>query len=171
MLGVRYLKVPPTTYVLQFRRGKVVRSGAGLSFFYFAPNSVIVSVPFGSIGVPFAFNEVTADFQDATIQGEITYRIKEPTRLAGLLDFSLDAHGRYRSDDPSKLNDRLVHATQILARAFTQRHQLSELLTSSDSLVHHVLAGLKVAETVTMLGIEVLALSIVSIKATPEMAK
>ena len=171
MLGIRYLKVPPTTYVLQFRRGKVVRSGAGLSFFYFAPNSVIVSVPFGSIDVPFAFNEVTADFQDATIQGELTYRIKEPTRLAGLLDFSLDAHGRYRSDDPTKLNDRLVHATQILARAFTQRHQLSELLTGSDSLVHHVLAGLKVAETVTMLGIEVLALSIVSIKATPEMAK
>ena len=72
MLGIRYLKVPPTTHVMQFKRGQVVRQGAGLSFFYFAPNSVLVQVPLASVDVPFVFNEVTADFQDATIQGELT---------------------------------------------------------------------------------------------------
>src|SRR6186713_1809089 len=121
MLGINYLKVPPTTHVMQFKGGRVVRSGPGLSFFYYGPTSVIITVPVASIDVPFVFNEVTADYQDATIQGELTYRVVDPNRLAALLDFSIGPLGRYRSDDPSKLNDRLIHAAQILARGFTQR--------------------------------------------------
>jgi len=171
MFGIKYIKAPPTTHIMQYRRGLVVREGAGLSVFYFAPTSVIVQVPLASTDVPFVFNEVTADFQDATIQGEITYRVAKPVQLAALLDFSLDADGRYRSDDPSKLNDRLIHASQILARAFTQKQRLRELLVSSDLLVDHILAGLQTSEAVTMLGIEILGLSVLSIKATPEMAK
>ena len=171
MFGIRYVKVPPTTHVMQYRGGTVVRQGAGLSFFYFAPTSVIAQIPIASTGVPFVFNEVTADFQDATIQGELTYRVSAPAMLATLLDFSVDAAGRHRSDDPSKLNDRLIHATQILARAFTQKQPLRELLVSSDTLVARILEGLKASETVSMLGVEILGLSILSIKATPEMAK
>ena len=45
MLGIRYIKVPPTTFVLHYQYGRVVRSGAGLAFFYYAPNSEIVTVP------------------------------------------------------------------------------------------------------------------------------
>jgi len=171
MFGLRYIKVPPTTHVLQFRRGKVVRQGAGLSFFYFALNSDIVQIPLVSTDVPFVFNEVTADFQDATIQGELTYRIAKPVELAALFDYSVDAYGRHRSDDPSKLNDRLIHAAQILGRAFTQRHRLRELLVNSDALIEHVLTGLKESMAVEMLGVEILGLTVLSIKATPEMAK
>jgi len=37
MFGIRYIKVPPTTHVIQYRRGTMARQGAGLSFFYYAP--------------------------------------------------------------------------------------------------------------------------------------
>ncbi len=171
MLGIRFVKVPPTTYVLQFRGGTVRREGAGLSFFCFGPFSEVVQVPIASMDVPFVFNEVTSDFQDATIQGQLTYRIQDAKRVAALLDFSVNPAGRHRSEDPSKLNDRLIQAAQILARSFTQRHHLQEVLVSSDRLVAEVLAGLKESEVVAMLGVEVLALSIMSIKATPEMTK
>lgn len=171
MFGLRYTKVPPTTYVIQYRGGSVVRSGPGLSFFYYAPTSLIVEVPIASVDAPFVFNEVTADYQDATIQGELTYRVIDPQRLSALLDYSIDPHGRYRSEDPSKLKDRLTHAAQILARGFTQRRELGEVLVSSDALVEHMLNGLKGAEAVASLGVEVLGLSILSIKATPEMSK
>ena len=33
MFGMRFIKVEPTDFVLQYKRGKVVREGAGLSFF------------------------------------------------------------------------------------------------------------------------------------------
>lgn len=171
MLGLRYLKVPPTTHVIHYRRGQVVREGAGLSFFYFAPNSEIVTVPLASSDVPFVFNEVTLDFQEATIQGELTYRIAQPRRIASILDYSVDYHGRYRSDDPDKLADRLIHAAQILARGFTQRHRLADVLVRSSELIGEMQRGLQDSPAVSMLGVELLGLSILSIKATPEMAK
>ncbi len=171
MLGIRFLKARPTTYVLHYRDGQVVREGAGLSFLYFAPRAEIVQVPQASIDVPFVFNEVTADFQEAAVQGELTYRISDPKKLAAVLDFSVNHRGDYHSDDPSKLGDRLIHAAQTLARAYTQRCQLRELLTSSAGLVAEISRGLASSTEATMLGVEVLGLSILSIKPNPEMAK
>lgn len=158
MFGIKYLKTAPTTYVMQYRSGQLARQGAGLSFFYYAPTSVIIYLPLASTDVPFVFNEVTTYFQDATIQGELTFRVSDPAKLASLLDFSVDRISRYRSDDPSKLNDRLIHAVQILARAFTQRLPLAELLISSVSLIQQVFDGLKQSEAVAMLGVEILGL-------------
>src|SRR5262245_39334422 len=171
MLGFRFLKASPTTHVLHYRAGKLVHDGVGLSYWYFSPTAVIAQVPISSRDVPFVFSEVTADFQDVTIQGELTCRVRDVKKVAALLDYTVDAHGRYRSEDPSKLNDRLIHAAQILARSFTQKRSLKEVLVSSDTLVAEVLEGLKTSEQVAMLGVEVLGLSIVGIKATPEMAK
>src|SRR5882762_5727295 len=113
MLGFRYLKAAPTTHVLHYRGGKLIVEGVGLSFWYFAPTAVIALVPVSSRDVPFVFNEVTSDFQDVTIQGELTYRIRDAKKVAALLDHSVDVLSRYRSDDPSKLSDRLVHEAQI----------------------------------------------------------
>ena len=171
MLGFKYLKVPATTYVLQYRNGRVVRKGSGLSFFYFAPTAVLAYVPVTSVDVPFAFTEVSADFQDTTVQGTLTYRVTDPERLAGLLDYTVDPAGRYKSDDPSKLGERLIQNTQTAARAFIQGQKLRQLLTASAPLVGAIRAALKQSETVAQLGVEVIDVAVGSIKSDPEMAK
>src|ERR1700678_262160 len=100
MFGIKFIKVQPTTYLLQYHRGKVVREGLGLSFFYYAPTTSLVAVPVGSADVPFIFQETTSDFQTVTIQGQVTYRVGDPRRLAGLLNFTLASDGRgYTSED------------------------------------------------------------------------
>src|SRR5437764_12580147 len=98
MFGIRYIKGTPTRYLLQLHNGRVEREGTGLSFFYFAPSSTLVSVPVGSTDVPFIFNEVTADFQAVTVQGHLTFRVADPRKLAELLDYSLSANGGYATD-------------------------------------------------------------------------
>src|SRR5262245_23050558 len=98
-----FMKVAPTTYVLQFKHGKVKRQGAGLSFVYYVPTSTIVAIPLASADIPFVFQESTADFQAVTLQGQLTYRVADPTRLASLLDYSVDMRRAYVSEDPRKL--------------------------------------------------------------------
>src|SRR5579872_5285682 len=98
MFGISYRKAKPNDYVLHFSRGKLAREGAGLSFLYFRPSSILVSVPLASANIPFVFNEPTADFQTLTVQGQMTYRIVEPKRAAAMLDVTVDAKGRYLSD-------------------------------------------------------------------------
>src|SRR5689334_7880913 len=119
MIG--FVKAPPTRYVIHHSNGKVRREGAGLSFFYYAPTSTIVSVPLNSADVPFAFPEVTADFQEVTLQGQLTYRIRDPQRAAAMLDFTVSAGGKPNSDDPAKLPERLVQEAQTRTRAVVQR--------------------------------------------------
>ena len=80
MFGIEYLKAPPTTYVLHYKSGKVKREGAGLSFLYHRPTSTVVMVPAATADVPFVFNEVTRDFQEVTIQGQLTYRAAHAAR-------------------------------------------------------------------------------------------
>jgi hypothetical protein len=116
---ISFMKVPPTTYVLEFKSGKIRREGAGLSFFYYAPTTTIVTIPIASTDVPFVFQEATLDFQAVTIQGQFTYRVADPKRLASLLDFSIDKRHAYCSDDPRKLSERLVHTLQTLTRSIT----------------------------------------------------
>jgi len=166
-----FVKVPPTTYVIQYKDGKVKREGAGLSFIYYVPTSTIVEVPMASADVPFVFQEATADFQSVTIQGQLTYRVTEPTRLASLLDFSVNSRGSYNSDDPRKLPERLIHTLQSLTRAITQRLALKDALVSSDAIVAEVLAKLRASAAVAALGVEILSLSILGIQPTPEMGR
>jgi regulator of protease activity HflC (stomatin/prohibitin superfamily) len=171
MFGIRYLKVPATTFVLHYKNGRVSRRGTGLSFFYFAPTSVLVQVPVTSVDVPFAFTETSADFQETTVQGNLTYRIIDPERLAGLLDYTVDHNGRYKSDDPSKVGERLIQSTQTAARSFIQGQKLRALLTSSAQLVAAIREALRHSDTLLQLGVEVMDVSVGSIKSDPEMAK
>lgn len=164
----RYLKAAPTTYILHYVRGRLRREGRGLSFAYFRPASTIVAVPLASSAVPFVFTETTADFQTVTVQGQLTYRVADPHRIAGLLDFSTRADGSYVSDDPDKLAERLVQTLQIVTRERVQPRDLRDVLGGSDAIQREVLAGARAAEAVTILGIEVLDVAILSIRPTPE---
>lgn len=168
---LNFMKVPPTTYVLQYKHGRIKREGAGLSFIYYAPTSTIVAIPMASTDVPFVFLESTADFQSVTIQGRLTYRVSDPKRLASVLDFSVDSRRVYVSEDPRKLPERLVHTLQSLTRAITQKLNLTDVLVSSDSIVVEALAKLRASQAVAAFGVEILSLSLLAIQPTPEMGR
>jgi hypothetical protein len=171
MFGIRYVKVPPTMHVIQFANGQVRREGTGLSFFYFAPRATLVGVTVASTDVPFIFNEITADFQAVSVQGHLTYRVAEPRRLAGLLDYSLKVSGDYVSDDPDRLPLRITHAAQTATRAEVQERPLRRVLVEADAIGQRVLANLVAAPALEALGVVVLGFSILAIKPVPETAK
>jgi hypothetical protein len=166
-----FMKARPTTYVMHYQRGRVKREGAGLAFLYYRPTSNIVAVPIGSADLPFVFTELTSDFQTVTIQGQITYQVADPRRLATVLDFSLDSRGQHASDDPAKLGERLVNAAQIQAHAIVGRLTLRDTLVGTDAIVTQMLAGLRADDAVRMLGVTILGLAIIAIKPTPEIGR
>jgi regulator of protease activity HflC (stomatin/prohibitin superfamily) len=171
MLGFRYLKNSPTIYTTRYSRGKLVSQGTGQSYFYFAPLTTLVSVNMASIDAPFMFEEVTRDLQEVIIQGQLTYRVKDAQVLASVLDHTLDQRGKYISDDPTKIQERLTQAVQVLSRGHVQNQTLVEAVTQSDRLGTALREGLSSSELASMLGIEVLTINVLSIKATPEMTK
>ena len=171
MLGIRYLKSSPNIYSMLFRNGRVVQKGTGLSLFFFAPTTTVVQVTMSSIDVPFMFEETTLDFQDVTIQGQLNYRVSEPEKLAALMNYEVNPQGRYISDDPEKLQERLIQIAQVRAHAFAQKSSLAMLLNSAAELGHDLQIGVQESEVTKMLGIELISLFVLSVKSSPEMAK
>ncbi len=172
MFGINFIKVQPTTYLLQYRRGQIVREGIGLAFFYYAPTTSLVAIPIGSTDVPFIFEEPTADYQTVTIQGQVTYRVADPKKLANLLNFTLAPNGNnYASDDPTKLPQRVINLVHVLSRAELQKLTLKEATQASDGIVKAVRQLLAASPEIASLGLEVLGLSVLAIKPTPETAR
>ena len=171
MFGFNFIKAQPTQYVILFHNGHPQREGAGLSLTYFAPTTSLVVVPTASTNEPFMFEDVTADFQDITVQGQVTYRVAEPKRTAKLLNFALDAKGRYVSEDPRKLSQRVLDQMHVLMHTELQALALKDALVSGDRLVGKVGTALRASPVITSLGLEVLELSVLAIQPKPETAR
>jgi SPFH domain / Band 7 family len=171
VFGFRFIKTEPTQYVIQYRNGSPVREGTGLAFWYFAPSTSIVVVPTASVNEPFIFPEITSDFQEVTVQGQVTFRIADPKRTAALLNFTIGPKGNYVSEDPTKLSQRLIDEVQVVMRAEVQALALKDVLASGEALVEKVATQIKARPTVAALGLEVLGLSLLAVKPKVETAK
>ena len=172
MFGIQFVKFSPTTYIIRYVNGKIVKKGIGLSFFYYAPITSLVSIPIASVEAPFIFKEVTADFQEITIQGQITYRISDAIKIASFLNFTLDATGkRYVSEDPNKLPVRIINTIQVLMQKRLQHLALRKALSASEELVREIGNELPESKEITSLGLEILGLSILSIRPNPDTAR
>ncbi|HCA58500.1 MAG TPA: membrane protease subunit, stomatin/prohibitin [Blastocatellia bacterium] len=171
MLGIKYIKFDSMTHVIHFKGGRVAKEGRGLAFYYFEPNSSIVAIPIGSNDLPFIFSETTNDYQDISIQGQITYRIDDPNKLSELLDFTVDARAAYKKNDLEKLHQRIINEAQAATSSFVHSLGLKESLRSARLIESEITSGLRSSRAISLLGIEIVSVNVTGVRATPEMAR
>lgn len=170
MIG--YFKGEPWEYVFRYARGRLISEGLGLSFFFQSRTTTVLSVPVNTVDQDFIFNEMTANFQAVTIQGQVTSRIAQPKRVASLLNYAIEPrHRGYLSQDPPKLAGRVINLVQEAARAEVQRASLEDLLNRRAGLAAVVLARVRAAPEMEALGVEVLNVFLTAMKPTPEVSK
>ena len=174
MFNINYIKVDPTTYLMKFENGALTKKGAGISLWYYAPNVSLVAVPTGTTDVPFIFKETTQDYQEVTVQGQLVYRIANPEKIATLMNFTIK-NGRkeltYESDDPDKLRNRITNLVQVKMSAAIEQLNLRQAIMSSQTLVRSIKEDFSQSDVLQTLGVEIIDLSIVAIKPTPETAR
>jgi len=172
MFGIRFIKSQPTVHLMQFRAGKVVREGSGLSFFYYGPTTTLVAVPVASQDRPFILELVTADFQSVTVQGQVTYRISDPRRTAAMMDFSLAKNGQsYVSEDPKRLGDRVAQQVEVIVQQAVQAMELKAALRASAAIARTAQAELAAQPEIAALGLAILGVSVMAVKPTPDIAR
>ena len=167
-----YFKGEPSVHVIRYRRGGVVAQGPGLAFWYLRYNTSIAMVPIVAQDAPFIFNEATRDFQVVAIQGSLLYRITAPLVAARAVNYAIDPRtGRYRSDDPAKLGQRLVNVVQGHTRSLVIDLPLEQAMTKVKDLAADVLARIQGEPLLSSLGVAVEGLHFAGVSATPEMRK
>ena len=169
---IRYFKSNATDFMLVYSGGRARRAGPGLAGYYWVPTDSLVRIPISTQDLPFILNEITGNFQAVTVQGQLTYRIAQPRQMAQSLNFTINPYtGKYVSDDPEKLDQRIVNVVQAQLRPPLSRLALDEALRRTAEIAAAVLAGVQADPTLAAMGVECLNLFLTAIKPTPEMAK
>lgn len=170
---VRHLRSTNTVYVQHLAKGKVRHQGRGASFWFRPLSAALAEVPVEDRELPLLFHALTADFQDLSVQAELTYRIEEPTRAAARLDFSLDpATGRWRAAPLEQIAALLAgtlqqHTVQVVASM-----PLEEAVTTGfDRLRTSSLDVLAGDQRLQETGLEVVAVRIVALRPEADVEK
>ncbi len=171
IFGIKYVKFDSMTYVIHYKKGNLASKGKGLAFYSSRRKSTIVAVPLGSNDIPFIFTESTSDFQEITVQGQISYQIEDPEKLATLLDFTIDFDGDRKTNDEEKLEQRLVNEAQTATTSFIQSIPLTEAIINAQLIQQKILEGITNSETTKSLGLKILSVNVIAVKPTPTMAK
>lgn len=171
MFGINYVKADPSTFIMQIRNGNVVREGVGKAFYYFAPSSSLVAVPVNSKELPFVFRVQTKDYQEVSIQGQVTFLITEPKAAAKTLNFAISPQGKYMAEDPEKVDERVMRSIQVSVRNHIETRNLREALNCARTLTIELERDLGSNRALKSLGIEINDISFTAIKPTPETGK
>jgi regulator of protease activity HflC (stomatin/prohibitin superfamily) len=169
----RHLRAEPTNWIVFYKNGKKKRSERGAAFWFAPLGASIVEVPLDDRELPFIVQGRSADFQDVSVNGVVTFRVKDAEQLASRLSFSIDTKsGRWTSEPLDKLAIVVRELAQELAGSFVARAPLRVLLDQAvDVIRDQIQLGLVAAPSISSLGVEIVATRIASVKPTAEMEK
>jgi regulator of protease activity HflC (stomatin/prohibitin superfamily) len=170
---IRHLRVAPTSHVRALRRGKLVRDGAGLAFWFRPLTAAVSEIPLDDRELPLLFHARTVDFQDVTVQAAVTYRIVDPTLAAARIDFAIDTDtGGWRAAPLEQVAGLLTESAQQHGLDLLARTTLTAALIDGISAVRLRMSdGLTADARLTETGIAVIGVRVVAIRPAPDMER
>jgi regulator of protease activity HflC (stomatin/prohibitin superfamily) len=169
----RHLRGEPNFQIVQYRRGRLVRSGAGLSFWFLPLSASVAEVPLDDRELPFHFNGRSADFQDVTAQGVITYRVVDPETLMKRVDFSIDVdEGNYANEPLERLSQLITQLAQQFALDYIANTAVREILSRGiHELRERIATGLGADPGLREMGLEIVAVRLASVKPSADLER
>lgn len=169
----RHLRGDPSYHIMQFRHGKAVRSGRGLSFWFHPMSTSVVEIPMDDRELSFLYHARSRDFQDVTVQGVINFRVTDPELLAERVDFHLDPRTGELVEKPL---ERLAGLVTELAQRYTWSYlahtSLTEILAQGFEEIHaRIEQGFADEGSLTGMGLEVVAVRIGAVRPQADVEK
>lgn len=166
-----HLRTQPTSHVLRYRKGTLVGSSPGAAFWFRRLTTVAAEVPVDDREQTFAFTGRTADFQDVTVQGTITYRVADPETAAAHIDFGIDLVTGFFLEQPlERIAGMVTQAAQQIALDWIAHRSLQDVLREAIQGLRPLVAeGLASDTTLSDSGLQVTTVRLSRIAPTPEL--
>ena len=170
---LRHLRAEPTSHVLQYRRGHLRREGPGLAFWFRPISTAVAEVPIDDRELPFLFHARSADFQELTVQGVITFRVADARRVAGRIDFAIDLDtGRWTQSPLEQVSGLLTQLAQQFVIDELVRLELRAILDGGVAPIRdRIAAGLAGEEALGELGLQIVAVRVAAVAPTADVEK
>ncbi len=169
----RHLRSEASSHVLTFRRGKRVRSGRGLAFWFRPDRTSIMEIPADDRDTDFVFQARSRDYQIVTVQGTITWRPAEPEALAARVDFTIDLKtGRLRTDPLDRIASLLIGLAQYQAARYVEHRDVHDLLGEGAAPVQDGIAAALAADgQLREMGLAVVTVRVAGLSPSAELAR
>lgn len=172
-MAIRYKKFEPTEYVMKIRKGRVMKQGSGLSFFYNTMTTSLMVLPATAFDTGFVYDDImTSDFQKINVQGDISYTIADYEKAAGMVDFSYKSsrteYEKILFEAKQKMAKRIMNLTKVYITKYLGTKRIREAIVSADELAEALKVALKEDETIREFGLQVIAVSILGISPQPD---
>jgi hypothetical protein len=168
---LRFHKASPDTHAIAFRDGKILKHGRGISFTYLSSITTVLELPATTIASPFFLNELTANFQDVTLQGNVNFRISDPLVVSERFDFSLAQRKKPAGDGREKLTQFVTDRVQFHSRARISSMTLEDVLRELGGLNAAIAEALADDPALAATGITIEAIHFASARAQPDVHK
>jgi regulator of protease activity HflC (stomatin/prohibitin superfamily) len=151
----------------------MVASSRGLSFWFHPLSTSIAEVPADDRELTFLFHGRSRDFQDATVQGVITYRVVDPEKIADRVDFTIDLrNGMYLHQPLEKIGGMLTELAQQLAWSYLAHTELPAILADGTEALHErIESGLRSDAGLAEMGLAIVSLRIGAVKPEAEVER
>jgi len=172
-LFARHLRSEPAMETLHYRRGRLVRSGRGLSFWFRPLVSSVAEVPLDDRELDFRFGGRSSDFQAVAVQGVIEFRVVNAPLLAQRVDFGIDLEsGRWLRAPLERLQSMISQLAQQVVWEYISRTPLRTLLAEGiDETRTRIAAALAAEPQLAEVGIAVVAVRVSALRPAAETEK
>ena len=172
-LFFKHLRSESNMHIRRFKKGRLVKSGKGLSFWFLPMKTSVAEVPTDDRELQFIFQGRSHDFQEATIQGELTYRVTDPDCLAERIDFSIDLKSGFHRNQPlEQLASLFTNTVQKYSSRYIASKDIRQLIVDGpENILNAIEQGFSSENVFAEMGLEVVSLSISEIKPGAELEK
>ena len=170
---MRHLRSEPNQRILRFRKGRLKGSGNGYSFWFHPLNTSLIEVPIDDRELPFIFHGRSKDFQDAVVQGVISYRVVDAEKLSQRVDFSIDVvDGLHKNKPLEKIAGLLTDLSKQFAMDYLVHTELNIILEDGvETIRNRIEHGLGEDNGILDMGLSVVSVRINSIKPEAEVER
>lgn len=169
----RHLRSESNMHIRRFRNGKLVKSGKGLAFWFLPMGTSIAELPTDDRELQFIFSGRSRDFQEATIQGELLYRVTDPDCLAERVDFSIDlSSGLHRNQPLEQLSSLFTNTVQKHATRYMATKDIRQAIVDGpEQILKAIEHGFANERVFAEMGLEIVSLGINEISPVAELEK
>ncbi|MFO1012188.1 MAG: SPFH domain-containing protein [Caulobacteraceae bacterium] len=169
----RLLRSDASAYVQLYQKGRRVKSGRGLAFWFLPDQASIAEAPMDDKDLPFLFNSRSRDFQEITVQGMVVWRVADPEKLADRIDFSISLlNGAPLTRPLDQIATLLTGISQQLAAEYLASLDVNGLLAAGVGPVQQAIAaGLTGNARLAEMGLEVVSIRVADLSPTAELKR
>lgn len=158
---------------MHYRKGRLVRRGAGLTYWFNPLSAAIVQVPVEDCETTFLLNERASDFQEVNVQCTLTYRIADPLRASARVNFAISIESGVWMEQPlERISGLWEKRAQQPARGYLAGVSLHEAMTNGAERIRTAIEdSVRGDAEIEAMGLQLVSVQITQVSPTAELEK